>query len=229
MPTRALKLSFAHLNLRRNPFGEPPREERAGLAVVSVDGLADELHQRCASRPPGTARDMSSVGLAIPRPPPLAVQFVGEPGRGKTTHLLALHRYFPDAHLVRWTPDGWPEIPSGDPLFIDDAYLLDDSARRRTWRRGVCVVLAARHDLGLELRKRGFEVRTVLVAEQLTTPGLRRLLDARVEWARRGPRPVPGFTDETLETLRRRFGTDVRTMERHLYDVVQALHRPRDV
>ena len=66
MPT--LNLPFAHLNLRFNPFGEATPEERAKLAVVDIERFAQRL---CA--------------------PGFAVQFIGEHGRGKSTHLLALH------------------------------------------------------------------------------------------------------------------------------------------
>lgn len=159
----------------------------------------------------------------------MAVQFVGPPGRGKTTHLLALHARFPNAPLVRWTAEGWPDVPPGGPLFLDDVYMLDARGRRRIWRRRQSVVLAARFDLDRELHRFGFVVRTVRVAEEMTEERLRRVFHRRVEWARRGPGSVPGVCSDTVVELRRRFGTDVRAIERHLYAVVQSLDGPRDV
>jgi len=69
---RPIALPFAHLNLRRNPFGELDLSQRAALAVVDVDRFVRRLAQ-----------------------PGYAVQFTGDRGRGKTTHLLAILRHFP--------------------------------------------------------------------------------------------------------------------------------------
>jgi fumarate reductase flavoprotein subunit len=67
-------LPFAHLNLRFNPFGELDLHLRADVAVVD---LADWPKRLAAGR--------------------FAIQFLADCGRGKTTHLLALRRHFPDA------------------------------------------------------------------------------------------------------------------------------------
>ena len=58
---------FAKLNLLRNPFGELVREERIPAAVVDVAAIEPLLNR-----------------------PRVALQFYGDCGRGKTTHLLAL-------------------------------------------------------------------------------------------------------------------------------------------
>jgi hypothetical protein len=61
-----LALAYAHLNLRRNPFGELAPREAARLAVVDLERATALL--RAGS----------------------VVQLVAPPGHGKTTHLLAL-------------------------------------------------------------------------------------------------------------------------------------------
>ena len=64
---------FAHLNLVRNPFGEVDLEALQDLAFVATDEYLDHLSvsRRC-------------------------LQFIGEKGRGKTTHLRSLHAHFPE-------------------------------------------------------------------------------------------------------------------------------------
>lgn len=64
--------AFAHLNLRRNPFGELTIEERAALAVVDLDDAAGRLRRGGH-----------------------AVQILGPCGYGKTTQLLALRERVP--------------------------------------------------------------------------------------------------------------------------------------
>ena len=67
-PAHRPGLAFAHLNLRRNPFGEPLRAERGELAVAD--------------------RSMLEEWVERLQRPGFAVQFLGGCGRGKTTHLL---------------------------------------------------------------------------------------------------------------------------------------------
>ena len=90
-----LSLPFAHLNLRRNPFGELTVEERAALAVANVETLVPRL--RAGAQ----------------------VQFVGAQGRGKTSHLLALKARLPEAHYVRCDRDG--PAPYAPILLLDEA------------------------------------------------------------------------------------------------------------
>lgn len=91
-------LSFAHLNLFRNPFGELEPSERSRIAVV-------ELPPWIAGRP---------------------LQIVGESGRGKTTNLLALARTSSRVRWVR-LDEGDDRVddpdPSGD-LVVDEAQRL---------------------------------------------------------------------------------------------------------
>ena len=75
-------LPFAHLNLRRNPFGEFSVEERAQLAVVDLEPAIAHL-----------SSDVANGRGAV-------VQVLGEKGFGKTTHLLALYSRHPGASYV---------------------------------------------------------------------------------------------------------------------------------
>lgn len=199
----ALSLPFAHLNLRRNPFGEPTREERAALAITSVAALRNgEI-----------------------------VQFVGPSGRGKTTHLLALSHFHAGAVYERL--DEGDVRPRRAPLGGGAVYLLDEAQRAGSGeleRIGACVrtiALGTHDDLGS--RFGGRPVRTVEVGG-IDLETLARVVEARLRWARRGDSaPIPRVPAATLARLLARHGDDVRAIESDLYDAFQALEEPCDV
>lgn len=195
-------LPFAHLNLRRNPFGEPAPEERAALAVAEVE--------------PWAAR------LARGR---FALQLVGECGRGKTTHLLALHARFPGAPLVRLGPDLPLAVAPGPLVFVDEAQHLPPRRRAALFRACGALALTTHEDLAPELRAAGLEVETVRLSG-LDPARLEAILTRRLEWARRGPGPIPTLAPGACERLVARFGDDVRAIEDHLYEQVQRLEAP---
>ena len=72
-------LPYACINLRRNPFGDLDLAERAELAIVDVASIIARLDN-----------------------PRYAVQFVGDKGCGKTTHLLAILQQVPHQRFDRW-------------------------------------------------------------------------------------------------------------------------------
>lgn len=201
-------LPYAGLNLRRNPFSALPPDERASVAVVEVEPLAGLLQARLD---------------AGPRLPPLAVQLVGPPGCGKSTWLRALRGRCPEAPTVAWSAErGWPPMPAGPLLFVDDAHLLPWRLRARLRDRRA-LVLATHRDLEKMLRRRGYDVRTLDVPSLATGPRLRRIVDRRIEHARRAPGPVPHIPDGDLEALLRRHGPDLRAVLDTLYDRIQGL------
>jgi len=201
-----LGLPFADLNLRRNPFGELEAAERAAVAVVEVDRFVRRLRQ-----------------------PGYAVQFIGEKGRGKTTHLLAIRRHFPQAVYVHVGEHERPRIPHGQPLLIDEMQRLPCWHRRRLFRRRVPLAIGTHEDLSDELGRAGFEVQTVRPAEMLDGNRLHRMLNRRIEWARRGPGPLPQIRLQTAQTMLDRFGDDLRAIEFCLYDLYQDLREIQDV
>ena len=201
-----LSLPFAHLNLRFNPFGEIPLEHRAELAVVDLESIVNQLADRRA-----------------------AFQFIGDKGRGKTTHLLALAQHFPHAAYVHIPEDERPPIPVGDPLMIDEAQRLSRWTRWRVFRRKVPLVLGTHEDYSGELKRAGREVTTIEVGGLLDAGQLQKLLERRIELARRGEGSVPRVTRETIDHLLLEFGNDIRAMEGWLYEVFQNLTEPGDV
>jgi hypothetical protein len=189
-----------------NPFGELDLAVRSELAVVEIEPLVQRLGR-----------------------PGLAVQYIGERGRGKTTHLLALLRRFPAARYVHVGEGESPRFGPSDPLFIDELQRVPRRQRRRLFRRGVSLVIGTHVDYRAELRHAGLEVETVPVGQRLEPAGLRQILNRRIQWARRQEGPVPVIGVDTAEALMRRFGDDVRAIEGHMYEIFQQLNEIRDV
>lgn len=196
-------LPFAHLNLRFNPFGELPLELRAELAIVDVASLVEQLRER-----------------------KFVVQFMGDKGRGKTTHLLALKQHFPSAAYVHIPEDDMPPIPEGDPLMIDEVQRLPYWKRRRIFRRDVPLVLGTHQDFERPLRRAGRRVVSVDVGLALTAQRLADLLARRIEFARRAAGPLPQLTPASINSMLAAHGSDVRAIEGHLYHVFQNLKEP---
>ena len=191
-----LTLPFAHLNLRVNPFGEPTVADRARLAVV-------ELPELRAGDP---------------------LQLVGDSGRGKTTHLLALRARHREAVYERLHEegDGCTFPPAGTVFLLDEAQRLRPRDLRRLLALPLTLVLGTHHDLSPAA---GRALRTVRV-DVVGAARLRAIIDRRIEWARRGPGPVPIVDDAAIARLLARHGSDVRAIEGALYDAVQTMEEP---
>jgi hypothetical protein len=175
------------------------REERAELAVVDVDGWLAEL-----------ARERT------------ALQFLGPCGHGKTTHLLALERALPAAVYVYLPEDGpQPSIPRTRPLILDEAQRLSRWQRRRVFGEPGPLILGSHEDHTAELARAGYRVVNEHVAQQASPERLRELLNRRIEAARSGFGPLPWIEEARAAELHRRFGANIREIERFLYDEFQ--------
>ena len=194
-PLSELQLPFAHLNLRFNPFGELPPDARARLAVVTLPELR-------------------------PRDP---VQLIGDSGRGKTTHLLALRARHPEAVYERLHDDQdlcAPHVfPGTGTYLLDEAQRLTPRDLRRLADLPLAIALGTHHDLS---HAAGRRLRTVRV-DAVDRDTLRAIVERRIEWARRGPGALPVVTDDALDALLSRHGSDVRAMEGTLYEAVQKM------
>ena len=199
-------LPYVHLNLRRNPFGEFSQDESAALADVEIDPIVDRLVDRA-----------------------FAVQFVGEKGYGKTTHLLALGARFPEAAYLHIAEGEHGQIPLGCPLLIDEAQRLSRWQRRKVFRSQVPLVLGTHHDFWKELTKAGRRVETIHVAQGTGRDRLHRLLGARIEWVRRHNGPVPSISRATTSRLITKFGPNIRGILHDLYGTFQELTQIREV
>lgn len=205
---------WAAWGLRRNPFGEPPREEAGGLVVMPE---LDEV--------------VAHVGAA-----PAALQLLGDAGRGKTARLARLGSAFPGSVYVYLPEDGpRPAIPDlvSVPLALrlDEAQRLPRRRRRRLFReaarKGLSLAIASHEDLGAELEGAGLAVKTRVVAG-LDAAQLRAIVARRLEWASARVCRVPVLDDATAERLLERFGDDLRSLLDHLYDLFQSAPRTDD-
>lgn len=196
-------LPHSRFNLRFNPFGELTRQQRITAAVVDIDEHVEWLHR--GSR---------------------AIQFIGDCGRGKSTHLLAMLNQFPSAAHVYIPEDGpTPVIPPGNPLLIDEAQRLPWRVRREVFRRGMTLILGTHVDLISPLTRSGFAVRTIHVSADFDAPRLCEILNRRIELARLGPGKIPVITLQQAERLVARFGNDIRSTESYLYERLRILVR----
>ncbi|MGB7345964.1 MAG: hypothetical protein WBD20_17230 [Pirellulaceae bacterium] len=188
-------------NLRRNPFGELTRGERAALAVVDVKEIAQQVSENHT-----------------------AVQFIGECGRGKTTRMLAIGRWLKESSYVYLPEDEpCPSIAFGRPILIDEAQRLPRRVRKQVFATGLPLVLATHRDLSRSLRRFGYTVQTQRIGTNNTPELICRLLNRRIRAScMDAAEQVPELSISDADQLVQRFGSDVRAIESYLYDVVQS-------
>lgn len=204
-------LPFAHLNLRRNPFGELSSEERTQLAIVDLDAALDHLEQARESKRP-------------------VVQFVGEKGFGKTTHLLAIAARLPRSAYM-YIPEGERgRIPvDGEPLLVDEAQRLSFWQRLHLFQSSRTLVLGTHRDFTRPLHRAGRSVLTLAADRHTNADQVTAILNARILAVRRSAAPTPRITAATANRLFRQFGSDIRSIQHSLYEVFQQLRSIQDV
>jgi hypothetical protein len=190
--------AYATLNLRHNPFSEPNWEEWAALAVDIPDFVL-------------SAKE--------------AIVFLGEKGRGKTTHLLALHEKNLDAPYVHLPEFGkHPKIPRANIVFLDEAQRIPRLIRPFIWQRAKNWVIASHEDHRKELERAGFKVRLIELTG-LNLEKLETILEKRLEWARRANGEIPRIPKAKLMHLLELYGDDLRTIQGVLYDEYEQMQR----
>lgn len=195
MPTA---LAYARLNLRWNPFGELTLDQRAAVAVADVACWADRL-----------------------RKPGFALQVLGDSGRGKTTHLLALLAHLPEAKFIQVPESGRIAPPEAATVLVDEAQYLGYRARRCLFRPWRSLALAGQADCTPALVRAGFEVATIRPGEA-NADRLMEISRRRIELARRGAGTVPSLPRATAERLIADHGSDLRAIEHRLYAWIQS-------
>lgn len=206
----AQRRSYEELGLFWNPFGEPEPERWAELIVseVDLDALAERL-----------------------RSPSFALVFRGDAGRGKSTHLRALHARFPGLPWTYLGPHASPRtrVPWAPVRFVDEAQRLAPGVRRRLYCGGLrgraALAMTSHEDLCAELEAAGYEVEERTIAG-LDVQQLEAIVRARVDWAAR-PGAQPELVERRLlEQLINAHGDDLRTILDRLYGHVESLRRP---
>jgi len=203
---------FAHLNLRFNPFGEIDIDDRARAAIIDYQPWVEKLLKN----------------------EKFILQFSGDCGRGKSTHLHALkmhlQEHFPDTSYTYYPEDETPRIlpKKSSLLILDETQRIPKRLRQKLWKRDCALIIATHEDHSQEFIQHGREFEHVAL-EGLSAEKLRRVLEGRLELARRTPAALPYFTEETIQNLIHQFGDDIRAIEHYLYDVFQTMKEVGDV
>lgn len=194
-----MDLLYAHFNLRWNPFRGMEDNEWLQVVHIELSPLLKMLGQ-----------------------PGVAIQFIGDQGRGKSTHMRALHQHHPGSPFVYLhdrlqDPKPLPKIPNDQTCFIDESQRMTRWSRWRHFRNHRNLILGTHEDHTALLERRGFYVHTVNV-HQKDPHVIKLILKRRVCYARRSNQALPIMTDSYLNDLISTYGDDIRSMETLLYD-----------
>jgi hypothetical protein len=193
---------FAPFNLRWNPFGEPPPSAWAELALCHLEGWIEALSR-----------------------PGFVLELIGGEGRGKSTHLRALHAHFPSAPF-RYVAEGEVvrELPDAPLLFVDESQRLPRRLRRSLLgpKRSLVLATHATHEREYRRARVDFQCLAVACPDGAT---MRAIVERRLRWAQRGAGPVPCPDSASMKALWSRYGDDLRSMEGYLYELYQGLRR----
>lgn len=149
---------------------------------------------------------------------PSIIEFVGEKGRGKTTHLTFLQNYFPDTkiQLLEKGELFITETKTGL-LFIDSIGEVPFLKRIKLYRNSkVTIVFTTHFSRRIEsafFRKPFFSFRV----KGLTAERLKVILDKRIKLAAVKSYDGVVFTNEISEFLVKKYNDDLRSILRFLY------------
>ncbi len=157
--------------------------------------------------------------------PKTAILFLGQKGRGKTTHLLAIHQKYSDAPYIHLPEVGkQPTIPRAKTIFLDEAQRLPRLIRPVIWQRAQTWVIASHQNHRQELERAGFRVQLITLTG-LSLEKLQAIIEKRLAWARRSEGEIPRPAIARLEQLLEIYRDDLRGIESELYDDYQAMQR----
>ena len=196
-----MKLAFEHLNLTQNPFGRLNHIDQHELAVVELGSLAEQLKQ-----------------------PRVAIQFVADHGRGKTTHLKALHQQFATAPYLQIVPGMKAEYQKARIHFIDSIENLSSRERKALYKKCDSLAYTTHKNMKFELWRNGFTVISVKVST-LDPQTIQSIFERRINACRRNTGAVPRVSHADIKWLLQQFKDDIRTMESYLYDIFQRLEK----
>lgn len=194
--------AYAGLNLKWNPFGAMTRAEKQALTVPRLD---------------------LSPFVRRLRRPGYALQFLPSGEKRKTTHLLWLRDYFPDApYICLGDNERALPIPDAPVLFLDQLQEMPVRDRLALFRRPASFALVSHRNHRWEFWLAG------LAYDLVPLPGysaaqMKEALDRRLAWARRDPaQPLPELSPELVRRLLQEHGSELAVLD-YLYDRVEEL------
>ena len=196
-------LPYSQLNLTRNPFGELSTDERIRVACLRSEEMMDFLKQ-----------------------PKSCLQFLGEKGRGKTTHLLFLRRKLKAGSYVHYEEHEKTTVPDDTILILDEFQRLGRTKWRQAYRKANTLLLGTHQDYSHEIQRAGFKVKTIHVPIRLTATWLCEIAQKRIEEFRRNDGRIPHLRIQEAEALLSDYGSNLRSIFSHLYDCIQHLQTP---
>ena len=104
---------------------------------------------------------------------------------------------------------------------IDEAQRLTKAVQTSVFTSGLPLVLATHADLTRPLRRFGYVIQTEQIGIGNDPELVQRLLNRRIAISRLADGPIPSVSLEDATKLVQRFGTNIRSIEHHLYDRVQ--------
>ncbi len=194
-----MKLAFEHLNLTQNPFGRLNHIDQRELAIVELGSLPEQLQQ-----------------------PGVAIQFVADHGRGKTTHLKALHQKFATTPYQQIHPGTKAEYAKARIHFIDSIENLSSRERKVLYKNCDSLAYTTHKNMKFELWRNGFTVISVKVSA-LDPKTIQSIFERRIESCRRNTGATPSISESDIEWLQQQYKDDIRSMEAYLYDIFQTL------
>lgn len=205
---------FYKLGLQRNPFGTLTPDEWFAVTVLPQPveaALADGFEH---------------------------LLVLGDKGRGKSTTLRWLETYYRKQgyqtayeRIPRWQ---WYYTTDMQPL---DVFVLDEAQRLQPWtewrlfrQRGARRLIVGSHrDITVLFRMQGLNVTTVRLNRTASRGRLAQILERRLAVFALDGEPGVQFSEAAVDMLWSRFGSDLRSMNFHLYEVFEQLQQPGDI
>ncbi len=193
---------YTNLNLKYNPFSYLNEEE---LLQVTEDRI-----------------DLESIAQKIQSSDSCLVQFYGKKGRGKSTHLQALHQmYFPDSVFYKLKRKYKPYIAKSDKILIIDSFqLLSLKNRIELLKSQQKIVIAAHtsHEI-LNFKRRAYNEKISFSKVPLDLAFISNMIDSRIELAKLNTeKPRPKLRTSYVEKLYHQYQDNLRGIQEALYE-----------
>lgn len=203
MDVSKLIVSQQKLVFNYNPFGGLRQEEIRNTIIPHFD--LEEVRTMITSK---------EVPL---------IQFLGKKGRGKTTHLIHLHQFFPSAPLLLLdrNPDlsFLDDLPD-DLLFIDSIHHIPLIRRIKLFKKVNTIIFSTHVSRNLEARIAAKKIVTIPF-KGISVDHLTKILRQRIQQSLRNSKQSFELDQIIVQQLIKQFGDDYRGILNYLFDKFQ--------